>query len=69
MVLGNNRLGGPVVDVSEGAGFDGLGATEVNKNRGAESTMAAHRCWSTYQWALYALVAVDRISGRDHVHA
>jgi hypothetical protein len=45
--LGNNRLGIPVADVSTGAGFDGLGAGDVNKNRGAESTIAFHRCLLT----------------------
>jgi hypothetical protein len=42
--LGNNRLGVAVADVGTGAGFDGLGARDVNKNRGAESTIAFHRC-------------------------
>jgi glycosyltransferase involved in cell wall biosynthesis len=42
--LGNNRLGEPMVDETTGAGFDGLGACGSNKNSGAESTIAFHRC-------------------------
>jgi hypothetical protein len=42
--LGNNRLGEPLVDLAQGACFDGLGASDVNRNRGAESTVAFHRC-------------------------
>jgi hypothetical protein len=45
--LGNNRLAIPVADIVSGAGFDGLGAGDVNKNRGAESTIAFHRCLIT----------------------
>ncbi|MEP7048639.1 MAG: glycosyltransferase [Ilumatobacteraceae bacterium] len=49
--LGNNRLGAPMIDVATGAGFDGLGARSVNLNRGAESTIALHRCWLTRRTA------------------
>lgn len=42
--LGNNRLGEPLFDAESGAGCDGLGMREVNRNCGAESTLAAHRC-------------------------
>ena len=42
--LGNNRLGEPMVDETTGAGYDGLGASGSNKNSGAESTIAFHRC-------------------------
>jgi hypothetical protein len=45
--LGNNRLGEPLVDLATGAGCDGLGTNSVNRNRGAESTIAAHRCAMT----------------------
>jgi hypothetical protein len=45
--LGNNRIGEVVADVAAGAGFDGLGSGSVNKNRGAESTIAFHRCFIT----------------------
>jgi hypothetical protein len=45
--LGNNRLGEPLVDLATGAGCDGLGTDSVNRNRGAESTIAAHRCAMT----------------------
>jgi hypothetical protein len=45
--LGNNRLGEPLVDLAEGACFDGLGSSDVNRNRGAESTIAFHRCLLT----------------------
>lgn len=47
--LGNNRLGVSLVDVATGAGCDGLGARDVNRNCGAESTIAAHRCASTWR--------------------
>ncbi len=46
--LGENRLGEPLVDMESGAGFDGLGTRSVNRNRGAESTIAVHRCALTY---------------------
>ena len=42
--LGNNRLGEPLIDLARGAGCDALGTDRVNRNRGAESTIAAHRC-------------------------
>jgi hypothetical protein len=45
--LGNNRAGQPLVDFDSGACYDGLGARHVNKNRGAESTIAFHRCVMT----------------------
>jgi len=41
---GENRLGEAMIDTSSGACFDGLGERGVNLNRGAESTIAAHRC-------------------------
>ena len=47
--LGNNRLGEPIIDLHSGAGRDGLGSHEVNRNCGAESTLAAHRCASTWR--------------------
>ncbi|MEO7369411.1 MAG: hypothetical protein ABIZ69_01020, partial [Ilumatobacteraceae bacterium] len=49
--LGNNRLGASLIDVGTGAGYDGLGARSVNLNRGAESTIALHRCWLTRRTA------------------
>lgn len=39
--LGRNDAGTPMVDPVTGAGFDGLTATGPNRNRGAESTLAA----------------------------
>jgi glycosyltransferase involved in cell wall biosynthesis len=42
--LGANRLGEPMFDLLAGAGFDGLGSRGVNRNCGAESTIAAFRC-------------------------
>lgn len=47
--LGNNRLGEPLVDLHTGAGNDGLRESGVNRNCGAESTIAAHRCALTYR--------------------
>ncbi|MHB0871362.1 MAG: glycosyltransferase family 4 protein [Chloroflexota bacterium] len=38
--LGDNDLGVPVYDEATGAGFDGLEATGLNQNQGAESTLA-----------------------------
>ena len=37
---GDNDAGVPVRDPATGAGFDGLGPSSVNQNRGAESTLA-----------------------------
>jgi glycosyltransferase involved in cell wall biosynthesis len=42
--LGENRLGVPVGDPTNGACFDGLGAQGPNLNCGAESAIAFHRC-------------------------
>jgi hypothetical protein len=39
--LGRNDTGAVLYDTSTGAGYDGLEATGVNLNRGAESTLAA----------------------------
>jgi hypothetical protein len=47
--LGRNRLGVSVYDFSTGGCHDGLGATAVNFNQGAESTLAY----------LQALLALD----------
>ncbi len=52
--LGNNRLGLPIVDVTSGAGYDGLGTLGVNRNCGAESTIAAHRCHMAWESACVA---------------
>ena len=46
--LGDNDSGAMMVDVSTGAGFDGLERDGRNENRGAESTLAA---LSTFQQA------------------
>jgi hypothetical protein len=46
--LGDNDTGAMMVDLSTGAGFDGLEADGRNENRGAESTLAA---LSTFQHA------------------
>jgi len=46
--LGDNDSGVMMVDVSTGAGFDGLERDGRNENRGAESTLAA---LSTFQHA------------------
>lgn len=37
---GDNDLGVPMIDVSSGGGFDGLGQHATNTNQGAESTLA-----------------------------
>jgi hypothetical protein len=39
--LGRNDVGAMMIDPATGAGFDGLTATGPNRNRGAESTLAA----------------------------
>ena len=39
--LGRNDAGLPLYDAETGAGFDGLQGDDVNRNRGAESTLAA----------------------------
>ena len=46
--LGDNDTGVPMVDLTTGAGFDGLQREGRNDNRGAESTLAAI---STHQQA------------------
>lgn len=38
---GRNHAESPMFDPTDGAGYDGLGATGVNQNAGAESTLAA----------------------------
>jgi hypothetical protein len=40
-ILGRNATGALLYDSGTGAGFDGLEPTGVNRNRGAESTLAA----------------------------
>jgi hypothetical protein len=47
--LGTNDVGEPMVDLSVGAGFDGLTQNGPNRNRGAESTLAAvaAMAWAT----------------------
>jgi len=57
--LGNNRLAEPLIDLRTGACCDGLGERTVNTNCGAESTIAAHRCWRTVT-AARAAVAGDQ---------
>jgi hypothetical protein len=39
--LGRNDTGAVMLDDTTGGGFDGLQATGVNRNQGAESTLAA----------------------------
>jgi glycosyltransferase involved in cell wall biosynthesis len=41
--LGRNHLSRPLYDFATGGCSDGLGAEEVNRNEGAESTLAFHR--------------------------
>jgi len=57
--LGNNRLAEPLMDLETGASCDGLGERTVNRNCGAESTIAAHRCWRTYLVARLSYAADD----------
>ena len=52
---GANRLGEVLIDPASGACFDGLGERGVNLNKGAESTIAAHRCALTAAWGYLAL--------------
>lgn len=42
---GDNDSGVPMVDLTSGAGFDGLEPAGRNQNRGAESTLAALSTW------------------------
>jgi hypothetical protein len=53
---GQNSLRQPLVDVRRGAGYDGLQASGVNRNQGAESTLA-------YLWAELHNVEVQRALG------
>ena len=41
--LGRNQLSRPLYDFATGGCSDGLGAEDVNRNEGAESTLAFHR--------------------------
>ena len=41
--LGRNHLSRPLYDFATGGCSDGLGAEDVNRNEGAESTLAFHR--------------------------
>jgi glycosyltransferase involved in cell wall biosynthesis len=41
--LGRNRLNRPLYDFATGGCSDGLGSEDVNRNEGAESTLAFHR--------------------------
>jgi hypothetical protein len=41
--LGRNHLSRPLYDFATGGCSDGLGAQDVNRNEGAESTLAFHR--------------------------
>ncbi len=43
-IVGDNDLGIPLYDTATGAGYDGLTGTSVNRNCGAESTLAAIAC-------------------------
>jgi hypothetical protein len=61
--IGNNRAGHPLVEFSSGACFDGLGARHVNKNRGAESTIALHRAVMTRIAACRAVGTEIALSG------
>ena len=66
---GNNRLGEPLVDMESGAGFDGLGTRSVNRNRGAESTIAVHRCAMAYAAVASMTVSAPNGVSRVGVHA
>jgi hypothetical protein len=67
--LGENRLGEPLVDLESGAGFDGLGTRNVNRNRGAESTIAVHRCAMTYAGMASMRASTRNGVSRLSVHA
>ena len=54
--LGNNRLGERIGNSDTGACFDALTSHGVNRNCGAESTIAFHRCAATWR---------HRCAGRD----
>lgn len=56
--LGHNSLGVPLVDLRSGACYDGLQASGVNQNQGAESTLA-------YLWTELCHTEFEQASG-DH---
>ncbi|HEY3921881.1 MAG TPA: glycosyltransferase [Gaiellaceae bacterium] len=55
--LGRNRLGIPLYDFATGGCSDGLGETDVNRNEGAESTLAFHRAKLVLDAARLPIVA------------
>jgi hypothetical protein len=67
--LGENRLGEPLIDIETGAGFDGLGTRNVNRNRGAESTIAVHRCAMAYAAVRASAASARNGVSRIGVHA
>jgi hypothetical protein len=52
--LGKNSLEQPMVNVAQGACFDGLQACGINKNQGAESTLA-------YLWTQWHSSLADKV--------
>ena len=63
--LGNNRLRMVIGDTATGACFDGLGAYDVNRNCGAESTLAFHRCDLTRRTAMAQQAAATTEAAAD----
>ena len=49
--FGNNDAGMPLADVAEGGCFDGLMATGINRNQGAESILSLHLAAQTMREA------------------
>ena len=49
--FGDNDAGMPLADASDGSCFDGLMATGINRNQGAESILAVHLAAQTLREA------------------
>jgi glycosyltransferase involved in cell wall biosynthesis len=62
--LGRNHLNRPLYDFATGGCSDGLGSGDVNRNEGAESTLAFHRAALLLDASEFSSVARRRVAER-----
>ncbi|HEY8645078.1 MAG TPA: glycosyltransferase family 4 protein [Gaiellaceae bacterium] len=62
--LGHNHLNRPLYDFATGGCSDGLGSGDVNRNEGAESTLAFHRAALLLDASEFSSVARRRVAER-----
>jgi glycosyltransferase involved in cell wall biosynthesis len=62
--LGRNHLNRPLYDFATGGCSDGLGSGDVNRNEGAESTLAFHRAALLLDASDFSSVAPRRVAER-----